>query len=179
MSDFYIRYSYNTLVADMLSGSKIVDVPAGYATAPVKEEIGLAFMNVEKQLHQYSVSVVDGYAEFSPLWEVRQFHLPDNVVRDLSYNTFFFDNFNITFEYIDSMLTLNLDLDSIKPHYRNTYNTFVTDQNQTSYIYVTEFQDPTQLIDKFKINLLQLKKEKTIKLELTTEKKISVWIANE
>lgn len=175
--DFYIRYNQDTLLADVLSGSEITDVPVGFAVAPVRHEDGLAFMNLEKKLHQYSISVVDGYVDFLPLWSVKQHKMPDNVVRDLGHYVIFFDNFGIRFDYTGSVLTLNLDLDLLIAGHRNSFNTYVADRNQFGHVYVTEFNDPTQLIEKYEISLGELKDNKKVSFKLTTDKKISVWIA--
>jgi hypothetical protein len=164
-----------------VGGSLPSRIPEGHGTCLVKPEIGEDFVLFKKSMDHYLIAVDDnGYADFTYKWDIispDKLNIPNNIVRDLSYRISFILQFNITFTHNDDTLSLNFDVDALGPLKKNIFNTTVNSENGKSFVYVTKFQDPVALLEKYEIDLYQLSKNKTINLPLTTNEQITVWLA--
>ena len=175
---FYVLYNSNTLVPTSISGQPHDQIPADMMEAPASNEDGEDFVLFKRDMNHYIVNVVDGVAEFlnrRTIAPYKKYIVPDNVVRDLNYNIIFILNFEITFECIDQALTLTFDLPGLSADRRNTFNTTVNDTNGKCVVYVTEYQDPTALLEKFEVDLFWLSKVKVYTVKLSTNERVSLW----
>ena len=180
-SDFYIQYDVDTLNIYSISGSRHVSIPTGKNEAPIKESIALEFIVGSLVFHNYFVHInEDGYAEVIPKGSTsvdkhsRLLDGTDNIVRDLSYRSSFFDKFMIEFTYSDKLL-LTFNFDKLSTQSKYYFNTTVIPNVSECTVYVTKYKDPSALLKKYKIDIYKLKESKTLELDLDVTDKISVW----
>jgi hypothetical protein len=179
MSDYYLIYDKKTLIPNAISGQPITDVPKGMATCRVREHEGVDFITFKKIMHDFKVHVVKGYAEFYSRWnETRhnKYTVPGNMLQDLSYRITFFLNLEITFSFVENILTLHFDASLLNLDARNNFNTLVNAKNGQCKIFVTKHGDPTALLETFELDLYELGQKKSQSVLLfTQETNISIW----
>jgi hypothetical protein len=174
--DFHLLYDSITLVPLVISGSEIIDVREGLLTCKLQESIAEDLITHKKSLHDYLVKANNGYAELifknSDLWHKKK-TMPDDIVKDLNYRITFFSCLDIKFIIADK-IKLYFDIDTIDISYQTNFKTVVNEQNSMAYFYITEFNNPTKLLTKFEINLLEFCKSKVLELDYSRPN-ISIW----
>ena len=177
--EYYALYDKKTLIPRSIGGSPFDNIPDGYASAQINERHGAHVMSGTGHMEDYFVHITDkDHAELKyRLTEVisRRKILHDNVVQDLSHRVILIDLLNIQYAYKNNQLTLTFDINALSPEYQQKFYNSVHAENTIFYLFVTEYRDTT-LITKFKIDLLQLSKDKSLILSFVTDKKISVWM---
>ena len=172
--DYYVVYDLESRIPVSIGGQPPATVPVGQAVCPTSQQYGEDFVLFKKVMNHYQVSVNDeGRADFVyRLSNVRfkRYSVPSNIVQDLSYRTNFITNFKIEYQYQNNKLTLILDLNSMDRDQRGNFITSITPTSGKCWIYITEYQNPTALIEKFQVDLYQLSKTKTQLFPLTANK---------
>lgn len=180
MSDFHLLYDLESRVPHTISGREIVTVPDGMGVCLVNEQDGNDFILGKKNLVNYLVTVVDGYADFTFKLDIttyKRYSVPDNVVQDLSYRFTFILDLDIKYTYQLNQLTVEFDLSTLGPTRKNNFTTSVNEKNGKCILYVTKHNDPTALLDKFEVDLYKLSQTKTQTFTVNSnEKTVSVWM---
>jgi len=175
---YYALYSITELHILALSGSIFTDIPDGFSMCKVYEKDCEYFYTHKKIMHDYIVQVDnEGYAKFKSKYlqvsSTRKI-LNDNVIRDLNYQIRFFEFLNIQFTQDIETITLSFDLLLLDEESQTLFNT-IAPLKSIYMLYVTEYQNPTELIDKFEIDLVALSESKTLSIPYKTDKQISLW----
>ena len=176
--DFYLLYNIESRIPHTISGSPITSVPAGMAKCRVKFIIGEDFVLAKKSLFHYVVIVNKGYAEFHSKWatsKYKRYAIPIGVLEDLNYKMSFISDLGIKYLIEDSKLTLNFDLAELTVDQRNAFNTSINAKNGKYTVYVTRYQDPTVLLEKFDIDLYELSKVRQYSTTLNVSEPVSIW----
>jgi hypothetical protein len=161
-----------------ISGSPWVSVDEGLSVVPATSKEGLDFITNKKSLHDYIVSIIDGYAEFifkdsNLLFKRKQ--PVGNIVQDLNYRVVFFNYLNIQHKIIDNTITFTFKLDDVNDVYRSKFLTLVTPTNGLCNFYITEYNNPNALIDTIEIDLYQLYQQTTWSRDCDNNGPVSVW----
>ena len=175
---FYALYNLNDLSVVGVGGAPFESVPEGFDTCTVDQQDGEDLVNGTRALHDYFVKVVDGHASFkykkSDLIS-RRGVLSNSIVRDLHYRIVFFDNLNISYTFKDCTLTLNFDIATINDLFEDKFRSVITSENSDCILYITEFQNPTALIDKHRFSLKELSTTNQLSITVTADTRISVF----
>jgi hypothetical protein len=87
----------------------------------------------------------------------------------------FFDNLNISYTFKDCTLTLNFDIATINDLFEDKFRSVITSENSDCILYITEFQNPTALIDKHRFSLKELSTTNQLSITVTADTRISVF----
>ena len=178
LSDFHILYNTKTMIPIGISGSAWASVDEGLSAAKTTSKEGLDFITNKKSLHDYIVSISNGYAEFvfkdSNLLFKRQ-QPASNIVQDLNYRVVFFSYLNIQHAVNNNTITFAFNLDAVNDVYRSKFLTLVTENNGLCDFYITKYNNINALIDKIEIDLYQLYQQTNMTYPCTTDRNVSVW----
>lgn len=177
--DYYVVYDLESRVPVSVSGSRPTAIEDGRGILPIDQQHGEDFVLFKKIMGHYLVSVTDdGRGDFIYRLTNRRYKkyaIPSNIVQDLNYGMDFVTNFGIEYLQDDTQLILTLDLLTKDAEQRSNFNTSITAESGEFWIYVTRRRSPTELIEKFSVNLYQLGKTRSQAFELKTREKVSVW----
>jgi hypothetical protein len=177
--DFFVVYNLETRIPYSISGSTPARIPENNAVCLAKHQDGEDFVLFKKSMADYLVAVnEDGYADFTfkhNLALTRKYGVANNIVRDLSYRLTFILELGITFIHTGNELELTFDLSKLGPDRKNIFNTTITPGNGRCLLYITEYQNPTALLEKHNIDLYKLSKLKKKTITIKSTGKISVW----
>lgn len=175
---YYVLYDSTTLAPYSISGSPFDMVPEGSATCKVYESDGEDFHTDKKFMRDFIVQVnSDGYAifKYTHLHIVSTRIIVDNdVVQDLNYKIIFFNYLNIKYQQSNNTITLFFDINNIAEEYRDNFNLTVAN-SAVCMLYITRYQDPTALIAKIEIDLIELANSKTLTIPFESEQHTSLW----
>ena len=175
---YYVLYDSTTLAPYSISGLPFNIVPEGSATCKVYEPDGEDFHSDKKFMRDFIVQVnSDGYAifKYTHLHIVSTRTVVDNdVVQDLNYKIIFFNYLNIKYQQSNNTITLFFDINNIAEEYRDNFNLTVAN-SAVCMLYITGYQDPTALINKVEIDLIELAETKTITIPVNLDQQISLW----
>ena len=176
--DFYLLYNLESRIPHAISGTPLDEAPEGMETCRVKFDIGEDFVLAKKSLFHYAVIVSNGYAEFHSRWKTsayKRYAIPEGVLDDLDYKMSFVSDLGIKYSIDNQQLTLDFDLSNLTADQRNAFNTSISAKNGKYTVYVTRYQDPTALLEKFDIDLYELSKIKQYSTALSVDEPVSIW----
>lgn len=176
--DFYLLYNLESRIPHTISGAPITEIPNGMATCCVKFNAGEDFVLAKKSLFHYAVTVNKGYAEFHSRWKTstyKRYAIPDGVLEDLNYKMSFLSDLDIKYSVNNQQLTLDFDLANLTIDQQDVFNTSINAKNGKYTVYVTEYRNPTRLLEKFDIDLYKLSKIKQYSIELDIIESVSLW----
>ena len=102
--------------------------------------------------------------------------MSNEYVNDLSYKTFFFDYFKISYSKTELGLDLLFDLDQLSGNQLKQFKSMITSDNGNSVLFVSRLGDPTNLVYSKDFNLNDFKTTKSITLDVCLpEGEFSLW----
>jgi hypothetical protein len=176
--DFHVLYNIETNIAEAIGGSPFDKIPEGMRSCLAREKDGQDFLTNKKVLRDYIVIVVNGYAEFK--FRSSNLEFPRNVVsdqsiRDLHHRVVFFDYLNIQYTVNNGLIVFEFNPEKLDEKYKFKFDSIINEKNKMFNLYITNYNEPNELISIQNIDIYQLGIDKTYEIELNVDKKISIW----